>query len=255
MNKQDELKNALKTVFAIKHIDAMLKHFGGAIEKYQEQDWEAVCFKGGKFVEAVTKLLMVYCGKILPAMRSFKAGQELRNLEQLSSSNFSDTIRIVIPKGGIFIYEIVNNRGRHDVDEVDANEMDARLLIPGMSWILGELLRFSTKGTDPVQAMELIDSISSKTYPLFEDIDGRTYLNKNGLEPGSIALLILYFIYPKRIQRKELVDIVVRHNVKTNTANVAVHRLKSYIDENEQGWKLRLAGKIKAEDIIAKIRK
>ncbi len=254
MNKQEEIKNALKLVFASKHIDAVLKHFSSAIEKYQVQDWEGVCLKGGKFVEAVTKLLMVYCGKPLPATRSFSAGKELRSLEQLNSVGFNDTVRIVIPRGGIFIYEIVNNRGRHDADEIDANEMDARLLIPAMSWVLGELLRFSTKGTDPLTSMELIDSISNKTYPLFEDIEGRTYLNRNGIEPGNIALLILYFRYPKRTQRQELVDMVIRHGVKASTANVAVHRLKPYIDENDQGWKLRLTGKIKAEEIIKRIK-
>lgn len=254
MNRQNEIKNALKKEFEAKHVDALLKHFSDAIEKYQKQDWEAVCLKSGKFVEAVTKALMVYCGKTLPPSRSFKAGQEMRSLEQLNSSNFSDTVRIVIPKGGIFIYEIVNNRGRHDADEIDANEMDARLLIPAMSWILGELIRFSTKGNDTAQAMELIDSLSSKVYPLFENIEGKIYLTKNGLDAPEIALLILYFASPKRIKRQELIDLVIRHNIKPNAANVAVHRTKCFIDENEYGWKLRVTGKIKAEQIISKIR-
>jgi len=198
---------------------------------------------------------MIFCGKTLPSTRSFKASKELRSLEQLDSVAFSDTVRIVVPKGSIFIYEIVNNRGRHDADEIDANEMDARLLIPAMSWVLAELLRFATKGTDPHQAMKLIDSISSKVYPLFEDINGRTYLNINGLEPGNIGLLILYFIYPKRISRKNLIEQVIRHGVKPNTANVAIHRLKAFVDENDEGWKLRLTGKIKAEEIISNLRR
>jgi len=45
MNKQQEIRDALKNVFTTKHIDAVLRYFEGAIEKYQEKDWETSVLK------------------------------------------------------------------------------------------------------------------------------------------------------------------------------------------------------------------
>jgi hypothetical protein len=50
---------------------------------------EGVLVKAGKFVEAVAKALMIHGGKALPPARKFKAGVELRLLEQLTSALFS----------------------------------------------------------------------------------------------------------------------------------------------------------------------
>jgi hypothetical protein len=112
-----EARKLLTQKFETRHIDACLKHFIATSEKYISEDWDGVALKAGKFVEAVTKALMIHCGKTLPAKaRQFKAGSELRALEQVNSSMYSDAVRIVIPKACIFVYEIVNNRGgRHDV--------------------------------------------------------------------------------------------------------------------------------------------
>lgn len=248
-----KIKAILGSTFLPKYADALLKHFCGATKKYQSGDWEGVGVKAGKFVEATAKCLMVYCGQSVPTPRQFKAGVMLRNLESLSSS-YSETVRIVIPKSCLFIYEIASNRGgRHDADGMDPNEMDARAVIPNMSWIVAEMLRFcSSNATVPVDISVLVASLSEKIYPFFEQIDGRSYINFDHLSAHEVGLLLLYFRYPHRIERLALVDAIRRHGPKKSAAEAAVKRLRKLIDDDNGTWKLRGLGRQKAEQRLWK---
>jgi hypothetical protein len=254
-----QVKTLLKQEFEARHVDSSLKHFKDATEKYGLEEWDSVALKAGKFVEAVTKSLMVYCEKTLPTARKFKASNELRALEnaQINGTSAPDTIRIVIPKACVFIYEVVNNRGgRHDAGDIDANSMDGKTIIPLMSWVLAEMVRFCSKGGDTDSAMALIDELTDKIYPYFEEIDGRTYVSIDGLNPGEYGLLLLYYTYPKRIKRQDLVERVKAHmkgGKKKSTADTAVHRLKDIIDDQDGNWKLRSTGRQKAEALLKKV--
>ena len=128
----------LVTQLEPKHVDAALKYYADATEKFIAREWDGVALKVGKFVESITKALMVKGGKPLPAAKDFKAGAQLRQMEQLTS--LADPLRLVIPKACIFVTELVNNRlGRHDT-EADPHEMDAVAVMPMMSWVLAELV-------------------------------------------------------------------------------------------------------------------
>jgi hypothetical protein len=246
-------KQILEKRFDTRNVDAFLKYAGEATGKYITEDFDGVALKAGKFVEAVTKALLVHCGKPLPDnARKFKAGVELKALENLGA--FSDTIRIVIPKACIFIYEIVNNRGgRHDSAGIDANEMDARVIIPLLSWILAEMVRFCSDASDTNAAMRLIDGITNKIYPFFEDIDGRTYVNLEKTGAPEVALLLLYSAYPKAVRRTDLIDSIVRHRHKTSAANMAVRRMSTLYDEADSMLTLRATGRLKAEDLMQRL--
>jgi len=248
-----QVRNLLMQKFEARHVDAAIKHCVAAAEKYIEEDWDGVALKAGKFVEAITKALMVFCGKSSPSnTRKFKAGVELRALEGLGS--YSDVVRIVIPKACVFIYEVVNNRGgRHDAGDVDANEMDTKVIIPLTSWILAEMVRFCSVGGDIKAAMNLIGELTNKMYPYFEDIDGRSYVNIANVGAADVALLLLYKAYPKRVMRQDLVESIQRHGAGTNAANVAVHRLKNVVDDAGGDWKLRGLGRERAEALLKKL--
>ena len=238
--------------FESRHVDACLKHFVAATEKFIAEDWDAVALKAGKFVEATTKCLMIRCGKTPPAARKFSAGQELRQLEQLGT--MPDVLRIVIPKACIFVYEIVNNRGgRHDAGDVDANAMDATVVMPILSWVLAELVRFSSAGGDTRSAATLIEELTRKVAPFFEDIDGRTYVNRSRVKVSDLALLLLYSSYPRRMKRQDLVDSVRRHGSSASAATTAVHRLKTSVDDDSGQWKLRGIGRQRAEEVLRKL--
>jgi len=96
-SSEKKVKAILEQKFEKVHVEAILKHFVSAKRKYQESDWEGSILKSGKFVEAVTKAFLKFCGKTLPRIRNFRAGNILRNFEQ-EPVTVDDTIRIVIPK-------------------------------------------------------------------------------------------------------------------------------------------------------------
>lgn len=256
MIEQDRVKNLLCQKFEEQRVSSIIKHFLCTIQKFEEGDWENSLAKAGKFIEATIKLLWVYAGKALPAkQKDFSAGSYATKMIQLEAKDVPDDIvRKQIPRACIFIYDITSNRGgRHDSDEVNANEMDASTILPLCSWILAELVRFCTKGSMSVdEAKTIIDSLTERRYPIFEEIDGRIYVDyKKFKSAPECGLLILYKIYPKRISKDELVNFVKLHGFKQSA--VKFERLAPYIDINESGkMLLRAAGRQKVGKILIK---
>src|SRR5712692_215748 len=188
----------LKDVFAAKHVDAVVKHFQGMVADYQKSDWADASAKGGKFMEAVMKALWVHAGEAVPKGKDFKVGKTITDLERKpDAAGIPDTIKLTIPRAVRFAYEIASNRGaRHDADEIDANEMDASTVISLCVWTLSEMVRFSQKGRDLALPMTIVEGLMKRRFPFAESIDGRVYADI-GKSAGEVALLILYYIYPK----------------------------------------------------------
>jgi hypothetical protein len=133
--------------------------------------------------------------------------------------------------------------------------MDAMVIIPVASWVLAELVRYADAGSStPETTAELVDELIEKKFPLFEDIDGRTYINVRKLKAPEIGLLLLNEAYPKRVKRESLIDQIQRHGVKKNAATVAVSRLKNFVDDDNGQWKLRGTGRDRASEILSEIR-
>lgn len=251
LTSETKVKAILEQKFERVYVEAILKHFVDAKKKYQESDWEGSILRSGKFVEAVTKAFLKFCGKTLPRTRNFHAGSILRSFEQ-EPVTIDDTIRIIIPKCCLFIYEIASNRGaRHDSDEINPNEIDAGATDILSSWVLGELIRFSSKrDKNPEEAHDLVEALTGKTYPFFEEIDGKFYINIDGLSAEKTATLILYGRHPRRTSEDFLCELVERHGFSSKNAEMAFKRTKYLCDINEKGLKLRGLGRQKAEKIL-----
>ena len=95
--------------------------------------------------------------------------------------------------------------------------------------------------------------MTERRYPVFEEIEGRIYVdNKKFKSAPECSLLILYKIYPKRISKNTLVDLLKRHNFKRSA--IKFERLSSYIDVDGNGnILLRATGRRKAEEILNKV--
>ncbi len=224
------LADLLADKFAVRHINSAVAHYDDVVEKFQNNDWEAACAKAGKFVEAVLKALWVYVGETPPAGKLFKAGKIMDDLPKKSGE---DSVRLTIPRACRLVYEISSNRGgRHDADEIDPNEMDATVAVEICSWILAEMLRIAQKGADPARVQELITGLTQKRYPFVEEVDGRIYVSLRGLSARDIALVVLWYVYPRRMEKKVLVETLRRHRMSPSNANVAVSRLAGVVDDD-----------------------
>jgi hypothetical protein len=252
MSKKEEIKNLLK-VYNSKHVVSLLNHFDESIKKFENREWEICIQKAGKFVEAVIKALANYCQIPIPRGREFKVSKLIEDLRKADPSKYDDTIRLLIPRICVFIYDISSNRGaRHDPDEINPNEMDAIAAVQNISWILAEMTRFSQKGSlAPDQAIKLVEELMEKKYPIFEEINGRLYVNKEGLSALDTAVLLLNFKYPNRVSKQYLTDMLIRHNFEHGNSKMAISRLKRFVDEDEGGnLKLRGIGRNKADLIL-----
>lgn len=242
----------LKDVFAAKHVDAAVRHFGHIVEDFQSGDWEDSATKGGKFIEAALKALWVHVGETVPGGKDFKAGNIMDQLAARKA--YPDSIRLTIPRACKFAYEIASNRGaRHDATEIDANEMDATAVLSVCVWILCEMIRYSQKNSDLAEATKVVAGLMKKRFPFFEEIDGRHYTDI-GTSAREVALLILRRVYPSRMGLAELVGSIERHGYSKKNAVVAVQRVGKLVDTDADGaMKLRQIGVAAANELISRV--
>ena len=254
MSAQDQVKNLLSQKFEEKRVASTIKYFLAVVQKFEEGDWENSLSKAGKFVEATVKLLWTLAGKTLPRAKDFKAGAYAQKIiDQISTTEItSEGVRLQIPRACIFLYDITSNRGgRHDSDEFDPNEMDAITASALCSWILAELVRFcASNGLSPDEARKIIESVIERRYPIFEEIDGRIYVdNEKHKSALQCALMILYKKFPERMNRDELAEAVKRH--RYGKSALKFERLSPFIDSDNGGnMLLRATGRKKVEQIL-----
>jgi hypothetical protein len=243
----------LSNQFNAKHIGPAVNHFTNAVTDFGQGDWEGSIAKSGKFVEAILKAVATHCNVAFEAGRKFKADKLMNDLGQLSHGSFHDSLRLLIPRACRVIYDIASNRGaRHDPDEVDPNSMDANVVMPLAAWILAEAIRYSQKGViDPSEAELMVESLVQRRYPVVEEIEGRIYLHTPDKSAVDVAVVVLAQQHPRRVARKNLIEIVKRNGFSQNNAQTAVNRISRFVDEDGEG-ELRLlsTGLRRAEDII-----
>jgi len=252
-NKHQQITDLLK-LFPQKRTAAVLLHFSESVHAFENGEWEKSIHKAGKFVEATIKALAEHAGLTLPRAREFKVGNLVIQLGQLSANAFDECIRLQIPRNCVFVYDIASNRGsRHDPGEIDVNKMDAIVTMQNISWVLAEMIRFCHKDTlKPDDAADIVDSLMEKRYPDIEEIDGRVYVNRDKLSANEVALIILERKHPARVNRTELLKTLLRHSFTKNGAQVALTRIKKYIDDDGLGnIMLRAHGRQKAASIRA----
>jgi len=242
-------------VFPKRHVVAMLRHFGGMTETFQQGQWEDSISKSGKFVEASLKALYAYPRQNLPTVRGFKVDAYINGLANLPVGSIDDVIRITIPRACRFVYEISSNRGgRHDPDEIDPNEMDANTVTANCSWILAEMIRHAQRGTaDSTDVKNTVSSLVRQRYPLIEEVDSSTYFHDDDASAVDVALVILLHRYPGRVAPDELEALLVRNDFSPANAHQAVSRIRRYVHIDNRGRLYLLSpGLKKAEDIYKK---
>ena len=253
MSTEEQVKDLLGKKFDSRRVGSVIKHFLKCVQGFEQTDWEKSITKAGKFIEATVKPPVNVLKNRIPRPREFKASHYAQKITNINKKDLpEDELRVQIPRACIFTYDISSNRGaRHDPEELDPNEMDANVVISTCSWILAELVRVCAKGTLAIdEVKQLVDSLMERRYPIFEDIDGRIYVDhKKYTSAPECALLILSRSYPGRIDRKTLVDLLIRHTFRRTA--LKFERLKQYVDIDSAGnILLRANGRQKAEQIL-----
>jgi hypothetical protein len=251
------INELLKDKFgATRNIDALVRHFQAAVDEYHKGEWEKSLAKGSKFLEAVLKALLAEANLSTPSGRHFKVDKAINDLAAVAGT-VDDTIRLTIPRCCRFIFDVTSNRGgRHDPDEIDANEMDATAILGNCAWVLAEMVRYSQIQGDLIQTKSVVDGLMKRRYPFIEEIDGRVYVDlKTAKSARELGLLILWQMGTRRINRDELVQSIrrQRQNLSLANARVAVQRLRDVVDDDGTGMlRLRGAGFRQADEMIGR---
>ena len=247
-----QIEPLLTPVFPKANVSAMIRHFSGMADSFQRARWEDSMGKGGKFIEATLKGLYTRAG-LAPPSGPFKVDTYINGLAGSPPASADKVIRVTIPRGCRFAYEIASNRGgRHDPDEVDPNEIDANAVATTCSWILAEMIRHAQRGaTDTDSVKALVASLVRRRYALIEDIDGRTYFHGHHASAVDVALVILSYRYPKRIAEAELVRLLQHNRFTKKNACTSIVRIRKYLDiDNEGNLLLLTTGLEKVEKIL-----
>ena len=104
------------------------------------------------------------------------------------------------------------------------------------------------------QAKIVVGGGVKRRYPFIEEIDGRVYVDTAG-SARDAALLILWHIYPKRMDEESLRNQLVRHLYSKANANMAIVRIQGAVDNDHGFLKLSAVGIREAEDLIGKAEK
>ena len=102
------------------------------------------------------------------------------------------SLRILIPRVLLPLYEIRNNRGvGHVGGDVNPNFLDATAVYGMASWVLAELIRvFHNVPTK--EAQQTVDALVERKHPLIWEVEGIKRVLDPGMKKGDQSLLLLY---------------------------------------------------------------
>lgn len=178
--------------------EALMQSFNNVRRNYTESRWEPSELNGGKFCEAVFRIIEWYTSPnhqytpIGSQINNF--GASVRRFENLSA--MPDAIRFHLPNALLFLYAVRNRRGvGHLGGDVDPNRMDAEAVVGMTNWIMAELVRIF-HAIDLEDAQKVVEGIVEKRNALvWEVADVRRILNP-ALQHKDRCLVLLHSTHP-----------------------------------------------------------
>jgi hypothetical protein len=150
--------------------DPLFETYREIASNFAEHRWEPSENKGGKFCEIVYTILDGALSGNFAAAPSKPPNMKdaCAALESVPASGAvgGRSLRILLPRALLPLYEIRNNRGvGHVGGDVDPNLMDATAVYAIASWVMAELIRVF-HGVSTAEAQEAVDALSERKLPL-----------------------------------------------------------------------------------------
>lgn len=189
----DRIKVVLKTRFPANLVDELADCYSEQKRNFFLGNHRPNEIEGGRFSEAAFRLLEHFTGlPSTPLGTQINTDGLIRNLQQLPSASFNESVRLHIPRTLRVIYDIRNKRDvAHLADGIDPNLQDSSFVFASLDWVLAEFIRISG-GTTPDEAFALVKSITVHSIPAVEDFNGFLKTLKPSLGPLDRILLLLY---------------------------------------------------------------
>ncbi len=175
--------------------EELIETYNSISRNYVERRWEPSELNGGKLCEVVYSiihgtLIGSYAVHASKPSNMLVACQALEQQPQTHPAHRS--LRILIPRTLVMLYEVRNNRGvGHVGGEVNPNAMDAQHVFLTASWLVAELVRiFHGVSTDEAQAA--VGSITEKKLPFIWKIGNTGRVLAPSMTTPNQILALLY---------------------------------------------------------------
>lgn len=178
--------------------DELLERYREIARNYIEHRWEPAELNGGKFAEVAYSILTGAISGKYPA-RASKPRNFVDSCRALESQSPNPAIpgdkslRVLIPRQLVSLYEIRNNRGvGHVGGDVNPNAMDAAAVFSTSRWVLAELIRVF-HGVTTVIAQSAVDALAERIISIVWDVPGqdiRRVLSTDLKFPDKTLLLL-----------------------------------------------------------------
>lgn len=147
---------------------------------------------GAKFAEVVFRLIQYATDaqhQYTPLKQSLPSVDTLVVQFQNLPNTFDDSLRLHIPRALKAIYGIRSKRGVGHTGEIDANLMDATLVMAVCDWVMAELVRlYHDCSAD--EAQDIVDRLVKRSVPIIYDRDGiKTLLKQTSYEDAALLFL------------------------------------------------------------------
>lgn len=177
--------------------DPLIKHYTEIARNFVEHRWEPAELNAGKLCEVVYTILegaITGTFQSQPHKPSDMVGA-CRGLEQQASSpsRVGDrSLRVLIPRVLLGIYEVRNNRGvGHVAGDVDSNKMDATMVFSSANWMICELVRiFHQVPLNDAQAA--VAALVERRLPEIWEVGNQKRVLTATLSAREQTLLLLY---------------------------------------------------------------
>ena len=232
-----------------KLVDELLEAYNESKRNYYEGGHRLGEVEGGRFCEAAFRILEEATqGRFTPIGSQLDTNQLERRLSSLSSSSYSKSIRLHIPRALRVVYDIRNNRdAAHLADGIDPNIQDASLVIAVISWVLAEFVRLY-HGVSAKEAQGIVDDLSVRRAPVIQEFGSFPRILRADLRTSDYVLVLLYHANLKGASLTEL-STWVRPSMRANLRRT-LRGLdeKAYVHPSGEHFEITMLGKQYVED-------
>jgi len=212
--------------------DPLIASYQEVITNYSESKWEPAELNGGKFCEIVYTIIKGCLDGSYPSTPSkprdmVGACRALEVILPNPAQVGNRSLRILIPRMLLPLYDIRNNRGvGHTGGDVDPNFLDATSVCAMAGWILAELVRIF-HGVSTQEAQSIVDSLVERKHQLIWNIDDVKRVLDPKMDKSEQSLLLLY-TEPGWVEEKQLIKWVEYSNLTTFRSRILepLHKLR-----------------------------
>jgi hypothetical protein len=148
----------------------------------------------GKFCEITLRLLQhVVLGTHTPfGAKIPNYADECRRIITATAPTVVESLRVVLPRGLVFVYTMRSKRGiGHVGGDVDANAIDVATMTQVIDWIVCELIRVY-HSLSLEEAQDVVDGLAVRQLPDIWHVGGKKRVLRSGLSTKQQTLLLLY---------------------------------------------------------------